>query len=133
MKANKKGFTLIELMIVVAIIGILAAIAIPKFADLIRKSNEGATKGNLGSVRSAVSIYYGEMEGSYPGGWAYLTTKYLDVIPEAKNYYHGNSSAFTAPATVMPDVSGWYYQSGNGVVLVSCTHTDTKNLVISTW
>ena len=51
-KANK-GFTLIELMIVVAIIGILAAIAIPKFADLIRKSNEGATKGNLGATRSA--------------------------------------------------------------------------------
>src|SRR3989339_520177 len=63
---NQKGFTLIELMIVVAIIGILSAIAIPKFADLIRKSNEGATKGNLGAVRSAISIYYGEMEGLFP-------------------------------------------------------------------
>ncbi len=61
-----KGFTLIELMIVVAIIGILAAIAVPKFADLIRKSNEGATKGNLGAIRSAVSIYYGEQEGTWP-------------------------------------------------------------------
>ncbi len=132
MKANRKGFTLIELMIVVAIIGILAAIAIPKFADLIRKSNEGATKGNLGSVRSAVSIYYGEMEGTYPANWAYLTTKYLDVIPEAKNYYHGNSSAYTG-GSVQPDVSGWFYQSGNGSVLVACTHSDTKNLIISTW
>ena len=53
-------------MIVVAIIGILAAIAIPKFADLIRKSQEGATKGSLGALRSALTIYYGDMEGVYP-------------------------------------------------------------------
>lgn len=132
MKANKKGFTLIELMIVVAIIGILAAIAIPKFADLIRKSNEGATKGNLGSVRSAISIYYGEMEGTYPVNFAYLTTKYLDVIPEAKNYYHGNASTYST-ASSMPDEAGWWYQQTNGGMLVSCTHTDTKNLIISTW
>lgn len=63
---TKKGFTLIELMIVVAIIGILAAIAIPKFADLIRKSKEGATKGSMGAMRSALTIYYGEQEGIYP-------------------------------------------------------------------
>jgi len=59
----KKGFTLIELMIVVAIIGILAAIAIPQFAQLVAKSQEGATKGNLGTLRSSLSIYYGDLEG----------------------------------------------------------------------
>lgn len=58
-----KGFTLIELMIVVAIIGILAAVAIPKFADLVTKSKEAGVKGNIGSVRSAISIYYGDNEG----------------------------------------------------------------------
>ena len=73
MKNDKRGFTLIELMIVVAIIGILAAIAVPKFADLIRKSTEGASKGNLGSVRSALSIYYGDMEGQYPSSISGLT------------------------------------------------------------
>src|SRR5258708_10880139 len=68
MKKSKmtKGFTLIELMIVVAIIGILAAIAIPQFANLVSKSQEGRTKANLGSIRSALSIYYGDTEGWYP-------------------------------------------------------------------
>jgi prepilin-type N-terminal cleavage/methylation domain-containing protein len=63
-KNAKKGFTLIELMIVVAIIGILAAIAIPRFAQMLEKSREGATKGNLGSLKSASSIYYGDIQGS---------------------------------------------------------------------
>ncbi len=64
---REKGFTLIELMIVVAIIGILAAVAIPKFADLVTKSKEASVKGNLGTVRSALSIYYGDNDGNYPG------------------------------------------------------------------
>ena len=85
-KMKRKGFTLIELMIVVAIIGILAAIAIPKFAELIRKSSEGASKGNLGALRSAMSIYYGDMEGTYPANVTALTIggKYLTEVPKAK-------------------------------------------------
>ncbi len=67
LKKVAKGFTLIELMIVVAIIGILAAVAVPKFADLVTKSKEASVKGALGAVRSALSIYYGDVEGTYPG------------------------------------------------------------------
>src|SRR5882672_8726269 len=84
---TKRGFTLIELMIVVAIIGILAAIAIPKFSQLITKGNEANTKGNLGAVRSALSIYYGDMEGWYPSDTlTSLTTsgKYMTTVPTAK-------------------------------------------------
>jgi len=92
LRKTEKGFTLIELMIVVAIIGILAAIAIPRFADLIRKSKEGATKGNLGAIRSALSIYYGENEGRYPGAAvdgagttiSGLTPTYLDAMPTVR-------------------------------------------------
>src|ERR1051326_4940909 len=65
-RLKSKGFTLIELMIVVAIIGILAAIAIPRFAQMLEKSREGATKGNLGSIKSAASIYYGDTQGIWP-------------------------------------------------------------------
>ena len=136
---SKRGFTLIELMIVVAIIGILAAIAIPKFAELIRKSSEGASKGNLGALRSALSIYYGDMEGNYPSTLSSLTVggKYVTVIPNAKapNFHGDASTSVLLSVSANPtDVGGWYYndQTTNanvGNVLVNCTHTDTRGSV----
>ena len=65
---GRAGFTLIELMIVVAIIGILAAAALPRFADLISKSHEAKAKGNLAALRSTLRIYYGYTEGESPTG-----------------------------------------------------------------
>ena len=130
-----RGFTLIELMIVVAIIGILAAIAIPKFADLIRKSNEGATRGNLGAIRSALSIYYGDMEGMYPSDINALTlgTKYLKAVPLAKvPPHHGDSNSWVNTSSTSQDGGGWAYNNASlstnfGVLWVLCTHTDTKS------
>ena len=139
MKNNKKGFTLIELMIVVAIIGILAAVAIPKFADLINKSKEGATKGALSSVRSAIQVYYGDNEGWFPAdtlACLTLSAKYIAAIPQAKmpGTGHGDSNTVTAVAnTAAPtDGTGWAYynvpanSSVWGNFIVSCTHEDIK-------
>jgi prepilin-type N-terminal cleavage/methylation domain-containing protein len=134
------GFTLIELMIVVAIIGILAAIAIPKFAQLVTKSKEGATKGSLGSIRSALSIYYGDMEGVYPVTMnPALTTngKYLTAIPFAKTpNYHSDTSAEvdSSPSLSWTDAGGWSYVNNStdanfGSLFVNCTHTDTKGSI----
>jgi type IV pilus assembly protein PilA len=76
MKLRKKdeGFTLIELMIVVAIIGILAAIAIPNFLRYQAKTKQSEAKTNLGSIFTSQVTYFGE-EDTYAGtvgnlGWA---------------------------------------------------------------
>jgi len=61
MLRNKKGFTLIELMIVVAIIGILAAIAIPNFLKFQAKSKQSEAKTNLKGIYTAETGYFGEM------------------------------------------------------------------------
>jgi prepilin-type N-terminal cleavage/methylation domain-containing protein len=123
-KRNAKGFTLIELMIVVAIIGILAAVAVPKFADLVTKSKEASVKGSIGAVRSALSIYYGDTEGSYPTNlFTGLTTanKYMPAsggspslgrfeIPANNNGNPGHKTGYynnaTAEAAVYYDTDG---------------------------
>jgi type IV pilus assembly protein PilA len=60
MMRNRKGFTLIELMIVVAIIGILAAIAIPNFLKFQAKSKQSEAKTNLKGIYTAETAYFGE-------------------------------------------------------------------------
>ena len=57
---NRKGFTLVELMIVVAIIGILAAIAIPNFLQFRLKAKTSEAKSNLGAIRSTEVAYFAE-------------------------------------------------------------------------
>jgi general secretion pathway protein G len=147
MKA-KQGFTLIELMIVVAIIGILAAIAIPKFADLINKSKEGATKGSLSSVRSAIQVYYGDNEGWFPADNLTVLTasaKYINAIPVAKLPGTGladNAAVATFSSSTVagvfqggtgtPNVGGWAYfndataSSQWGTFVVNSTAQDIK-------
>jgi prepilin-type N-terminal cleavage/methylation domain-containing protein len=153
---KRLGFTLIELMIVVAIIGILASIAIPKFADLVRKSNEGSTKGSLGTFRSCLSIYLSDMEGTYPSDINSLTLngKYLTAIPWIRipPYHTDTNWANNVAATfdtinhdaisfmvveVEPDTN-WMFDTpaygtagvldtGNiGNIWIDCWHTDTK-------
>ena len=107
---KSEGFTLIELMIVVAIIGILAAIAIPNFLTYQCKSKQSEAKTNLGGIGTSEEAYFAEYD-TYKAatsniGWRPKGSKrYSFTIAAASN-------TFLATATgTSPQVSGdvWTY------------------------
>ena len=69
MKRIQKGFTLIELMIVVAIIGILAAVAIPAYQDYVVKAKLSKAAGTADPIKTAIAMFFQE-NGSFPSGTA---------------------------------------------------------------
>ena len=94
---KKKGFTLIELMIVVAIIGILAAIAIPNFVRFQARSKQSEAKTNLKALFTAQKSYYGEKDKYETDG------SIIGWGPEQGNRYRydiGGTTAWTRPGTV---------------------------------
>ena len=64
--SSRRGFSLIELVIVVVIIGIIGAIAIPRMGSAVEKSGDSALSANLAVLRSAIDLYSTEHGGTFP-------------------------------------------------------------------
>lgn len=80
-RLGEKGFTLLELMIVIAIIGILATLAQPSYKAAVKKSREAALKEDLYNIRSVLDQYYAD-NGKYPDSLEDIVTKgYMRGIP----------------------------------------------------
>lgn len=84
MKHSKRqaGFTLIELVIIILVLGILAATAIPKFYDMRTEANKAAEKGVVGGVRGGIAIQYAS-----------------NVLASSTGTFPATLDAVTAPAT----------------------------------
>jgi len=78
---DKKGFTLVELVVVIAILGILGGIAIPRFMDATETARGAKIIADLRTVDSASAMYYAK-EGSYPADTdALVTAKFFTTAP----------------------------------------------------
>lgn len=137
---SQSGLTLLEILVMSAVVGAILFITLPKFKTMIYHSREGRTKTNLGDLRGALSIYYSDNFGLYPSDEGTpetrlsncLVPKYLKKIPPV-DLAHLHSEKKSTIQDKIDDGGDWMYTTLDGYVAVNCTHADTKGNPVSIW
>jgi len=133
---GKRGFTLVELLVVIVVLAVLAAIVLPKFMNSGNRSKESALKSDVKLVRNAINLFQADT-GNYPNGLADLSEATVGSVKVAGGAavkaadWHGPylESIPTDP------VSGnaLTYDSATGKVTSSATGNALDGTAYSTW
>ena len=132
MKRMQKGFTLIELVVVIVILGILAAVALPKFIDLTNEALDASTAGVAGAISSSSAINYGAfVANSAKSGVVAITGANVCVNATLNSILTPNNLLGTATngTTYAAAGTGNCTTAGAGGA-VSCTITGTKGSTV---
>ncbi len=124
---SRAGFTLIELVIIIVVLGILAAVAIPKYQDISNEAKAAAAKGSLASLRSGISIYYANAavktgSATWPpiDSMRTIGTVMMQALP-ANPYQSANNAPDSivtgvTKGTIVGTRGGWAYKPSTGEI-----------------
>ena len=105
---SESGLTFFEVLIMVAVLAVVAAITVPRFKLMLFESREGRTKASLGDLRGALAIYYSDNYGLYPSDEgkpesrlsSVLVPQYLKGMPVVELTHHHAKKRITKWTTV---------------------------------
>lgn len=110
----RRAFSLVELVVVVLIVGILAAVAAPRMFNTSNNAKESAAKASLSVVRNAIELYNSE-NGSYPASGASLATDLQKYIKGPfPNSPYTNTATVADGTAVSSNGEAWVYDKATG-------------------
>ncbi len=128
MKQIQKGFTLIELMIVVAIIGILAAVAIPAYQDYVVKAKLSKVQSTMAPIKTALAMYLQE-QGGFPATAAAVSTTDSSKLLPANDTGTWTMLGLATFPTLPAEVSAMSYVPGP--IVIGGTTSGTFSLILT--